>query len=82
MRSLRVVVVTPVFEHDLSFTQRVEYFTIQQLIAQLAVEAFAVAVLPRLCNHQSTVECIGVLNLGPDHDKVGIVSMAGSGSGR
>jgi hypothetical protein len=40
-----VEVLTPVFDHDLRLLQRVEDFAIQQFIAQLAVEALAVAFL-------------------------------------
>lgn len=42
----RVVVTSPVFDHDLGLLQCVEDFTIEQLIAQLAVEALAIAILP------------------------------------
>jgi hypothetical protein len=37
----------PDFDHDLRLFQCVEEFTVQQFVAQLAVEAFAIAVLSR-----------------------------------
>ena len=37
---------SPVLDHDLSLLQCVEDLAIEQLIAQLAIEAFAIAVLP------------------------------------
>ena len=45
MRSNGVVVVAPLADDDLGFFQAVEDLAVQQLIAQLAVEAFAVTVL-------------------------------------
>lgn len=46
MRPDGVVVPPPGFDHDPGLLQTVEYFAVQELIAQLAVEAFAVAILP------------------------------------
>ena len=46
MWTYRVVVAPPVFDHDLCLLQCVEDFAVEQFIAQLAVEALAVAVLP------------------------------------
>ena len=46
MRPYRVVVPSPSFDHDLRLLERVEDFAIEQLIAQLAVERLAIAVLP------------------------------------
>ncbi len=46
MRPNRVVVDAPPLYEHLCFSQRVEDFSVEQLIAQLAVERFAVAVLP------------------------------------
>ena len=43
----RIVVVAPLTDDDLGFFQAVEDLTVQQLVTQLAVEAFAVAVLLR-----------------------------------
>ena len=43
----RVVVASPILDHDLGLLQCVEDFTVEQLIAQLSVEALAIAVLPR-----------------------------------
>ena len=42
-----VVVFAPALDQDLRLQQRVEDFAVEQLVAQLAVEALAVAVLPR-----------------------------------
>ena len=42
----RVVLHPPLLDHDLRFLQGVENLSIQALVPQLAVEAFAVAVLP------------------------------------
>ena len=44
--SPRVVFHPPSFDHDLRLLQRVKDFSVQTLISQLAIEAFAVAVLP------------------------------------
>ena len=46
MRPDRVVVDAPLLDEHLSFSQCVEDFFVEQLIAQLAIEGFAVAVLP------------------------------------
>jgi hypothetical protein len=37
----------PDFDHDLGLLQCVEDLAVQQLVAQLSVEAFAIAILPR-----------------------------------
>src|SRR3982751_2237172 len=47
VRSDGVVVMAPLTDHNLGFLQTVEDLTVEQLIAQLAVEGLAVAVLPR-----------------------------------
>ena len=47
VRTDRVVVPSPCFDHDLCLLQRVEDLAIEQFVAELAVEALAVAVLPR-----------------------------------
>lgn len=47
MRTYRIEVIAPLLDHDLSFFQAVEYFLVEALVAQLAVEGFAIAVLPR-----------------------------------
>ena len=47
MRPDRVVVGSPLLDDHLCFSERVEDLSVEQLIAQLAVERFAVAVLPR-----------------------------------
>jgi hypothetical protein len=45
MRPDCVEVAPPTFDDDLGLTQRVEYFTIKQFIAQACVEAFDVTIL-------------------------------------
>ena len=45
MGSDGVVVVAPLFDEDLGFLEAAEDFGIEQLVPQLAVEAFAIAVL-------------------------------------
>ena len=47
MRSDRVVVPAPAFDHDLGFSERVEDFAIEQFVAQARIEAFDIAVLSR-----------------------------------
>ena len=42
----RVVVVTPLFDEDPGLLEAAEDFPVEQLVPQLAVEAFAIAVLP------------------------------------
>jgi hypothetical protein len=37
---------SPAFDDDPRFRQRVENFTVEQFIAKLRVEAFAIAILP------------------------------------
>jgi hypothetical protein len=39
-------VVSPSFHHDLCFLEGVEDFAVERFVAQLAIEAFAIAVLP------------------------------------
>ena len=46
MGARHVVVTSPLFDQDRGFLQRVENLRIQQFVPKLAVEAFAVAVLP------------------------------------
>ena len=46
MRPDGIVVPSPGFDHDLCLFQRVEDLTVEQFVPQLAVEAFAIAVLP------------------------------------
>ena len=48
MRANLVVVTPPGLNHDLGLSTRQEPFEAQALVAELAVEAFADAVLPRL----------------------------------
>jgi len=47
LRAYGVVVNPPLLDQHLGFSERVEHLGVQQLVAQLAVEAFHVAVLPR-----------------------------------
>ena len=46
MRAYRVVVIAPLLDDDLCFLEAVEDFLVEALIAQLAVEGLAIAVLP------------------------------------
>ena len=46
MRTRRVVMVAPVFDHDLGLGERVEDLSVQKLIAELGVEALAISVFP------------------------------------
>ena len=47
MRSVVVVIESPTVNHPAGLLQAQEQFSVQQLVAQLAVEALHVAVLPR-----------------------------------
>ncbi len=47
MRPDCVVILTPLFDHDLGFFQTVEDFPVEKFVAKLAVEVFIVAILPR-----------------------------------
>src|SRR5438552_18735577 len=47
MRSLIVILIAPLLKDDLRFEQTAEEFAVKALVAQLVVEAFDVAVLPR-----------------------------------
>ena len=46
MRSFGVVVFPPLLDLDLGFSQTEEDFTVQELIPEPGVEAFAISVLP------------------------------------
>jgi len=46
MRANRVVMPSPAFDEDSCLLQSVEDFSIEKLIAQLAVEAYIISVLP------------------------------------
>lgn len=46
MRSHRVVVTPPSFDHDRGLLEGIEDFAIEQFVAQLAVERFHITVLP------------------------------------
>ena len=43
----RVVLLPPVLNHNLGFLQAREYFSVQHLISELAIEALIIPVLPR-----------------------------------
>jgi len=45
-RSDSIVFLLPVLNHHLSFFQRIEALSVQQIIPQLSVEAFATSILP------------------------------------
>src|SRR5215210_1342013 len=47
VRACGIVVASPIFNHDLGLLERVEDLTFEQFIAELRVEALAVAILPR-----------------------------------
>ena len=47
MRTFCVVVFPPLLDQDLCLAQGVEYFTVEQFIAEPGIEAFAVSVFPR-----------------------------------
>ncbi len=46
MRADVIVMMPPLFENDLRFFQRMERLRVQAFIAQAAIEAFVVAILP------------------------------------
>ena len=46
MRSDRVVCNPPLFDQNLCFAQRIKDLTVEKLVAQFAVEAFNIPVLP------------------------------------
>ncbi len=47
MRFERVVLMSPALDQDLGFEQRIEELAVEKLGAELSVEGFDVAVLPR-----------------------------------
>lgn len=47
MRSNGAVLPPPLLDHHPCLVEAIKYFTVEQLIAQIAVEALAVSVLPR-----------------------------------
>jgi len=49
VRSGGVVMVPPAFDQSLGFAQVIEYFSGKQLVAELGVEALAIAILPWAC---------------------------------
>jgi hypothetical protein len=58
MRPDLIVVPSPLLDEHLGLVQRRELFSRQQLVAQLGVEALAVAVLPRAARLDE--ECLDV----------------------
>ena len=46
MRPDGVVMVAPAADQDLGFPERIEDLAVEELVAQLAVEAFALAIFP------------------------------------
>ena len=46
MRPDLVIMLPPAFDDDPCFRQRVENFAVEQFVAKLRVEAFAIAILP------------------------------------
>ena len=46
MGSFDVVMVSPSFDNNLGFPQRLEYLAVEQFISHSTVEAFAASVLP------------------------------------
>lgn len=47
MRPHRIVVLAPLFDQCPGLFQRAEYLAIEQLVSELAIEAFIVSILPR-----------------------------------
>ncbi len=47
MRTMNVVMPSPLLDQDRGFFQRIEDLRVQQLVSELAIERLAVAVLPR-----------------------------------
>ena len=69
MGSDGVVVVTPLFDQDLGLLEAAEDFPVEQLVPQLAVEAFAIAILPGAT--RLDVERFGAHALQPAPDDLG-----------
>jgi hypothetical protein len=57
MWMLGVVVTTPDFDRDLRLLQCVKDFAVEQLVAQFAIEAFAIAIFPRVPSFDAS--CLG-----------------------
>src|ERR1700757_29386 len=60
VRSGGVVADAPAFGQHTQFLDRVEEFSVEELIAQLAVERFAVAVLPRRAGFDVQCFCASI----------------------
>ncbi len=69
MRSILVVVTTPVFDHDLRIDPILEPLQAQALVAELAVEALVGTVLPRLA--RIDVRGVDVRRQQPAQDRAG-----------
>jgi hypothetical protein len=69
MRSLRIVVFSPLLDDDLGFFEAVEYLSIQELVAEPSVEALAIAVLPR--RSRFDIGGLGADSLDPLPDRIG-----------
>ena len=59
------VVFPPFFDDDLGFAQRVEDLAVEQLFAELRIEAFAVSIFPRLSWLDVSGLCTGGCNPVP-----------------
>ena len=67
MGSDGVVVVAPLLDENLGFPEAVEDFTVKQFVSQLAVEAFAISILPGAA--RLDVKCLGTHTRKPaPHD--------------
>ena len=53
MRPFRIVVPLPLLDHDLSFSQGIEYLPIQESVPEMGVEAFAITVFRRCAGLRS-----------------------------
>ena len=50
-----IVVMAPILNHDLSFLQRVEDFSVQEFVAQTSVEALDITIFP--CTARQALLC-------------------------
>ena len=57
MWSLGVVVYPPLLDQDLSLTEAVEDYTIEQFIPHPPIETFAISVLPRTARQGIALRC-------------------------
>jgi len=68
MWSFGVAMVPPSFNDDLSFSQRVKDFAVQQFISHPPVETFAIPVLPR--RPRLDVRCLRSNSFDPAFDSL------------